>query len=78
MRHFASGHDGTSKSDTVSITAAACGETKKALLVRLQNGKEKWVPQSVIHDDSEVFNSTHTTPARLVVLGWWARKEGLG
>lgn len=74
--------------DTVTIMAVATQETAKALAIKYVVGawradrafvdvKEKWVPKSVIHDDSEVFDKTHTTPAKLVVLGWWARKEGL-
>lgn len=48
--------------------------TDRALKV-LMDGKELWVPQSVITDDSEVYGIGHT--GRLEVKGWWARKEGL-
>lgn len=76
MRHFTGSSRGKSE-DTVTVTAVAIRQSAKALLVRVGD-KEAWIPQSVIHDDSEVFDKTHTTPAKLVVHGWWARKEGLG
>lgn len=73
MRHVV----GNDREDTVVLTASAINETAKALLVRIGT-KEKWVPKSVIHDDSEVFDLTAAAQSKLVVLGWWARKEGLG
>ena len=63
--------------DKVIITAFACGGTAKALLVTIGT-KEVWIPKSVIHDDSEVYRESDTTPGKLVLKGWWARKEGLG
>jgi len=55
--------------------ATAYRETEKALLVKLETGDEKWVPKSVIHDDSEVYAKGHS--GKLVVKGWWAEKEEL-
>lgn len=53
----------------------ATKETPMALLVtNVDEEKEFWVPKSVIHDDSEVFEKGHK--GRLVVEGWFARKEG--
>jgi len=52
----------------------ALRETKLALLC-LVRGKELWVPQSQIHDDSEVYEVGGE--GKLVVKGWWAAKEGL-
>ena len=50
--------------------------TAKALLVRIPDlGRDVWVPQSVIHDDSEVYEEGGT--GELVLAEWWARKEGL-
>lgn len=51
----------------------AIHETDRALLVDI-SGEEKWVPKSVIDDDSEVYEDGHV--GRLVVAGWWAEKEG--
>ena len=43
--------------------------------MQLETGDEKWVPKSVIHDDSEIWKAGQA--GRLVVLGWWAEKEKL-
>jgi hypothetical protein len=50
-------------------------ETYKALLCAIE-GEERWVPKSVIHDDSEVYSMKNNT-GTLVVERWWAEKEGL-
>jgi hypothetical protein len=50
-------------------------ESAKALLVKLADGREVWVPKSVIHDDSEVWKEN--TSGKLVVHRWFAEKEGL-
>lgn len=47
----------------------------KALLIRLASGATHWIPKSVIHDDSEVYQEGHE--GRLVLAGWFADKEGL-
>jgi hypothetical protein len=51
-------------------------ERDKALLVVIE-GEEKWVPKSVIHDDSEVFDGDKNSTGTLIVKSWWAKKEGL-
>lgn len=52
-------------------------ETDKAILVYLEDeGEERWIPKSVIHDNSEVY-SLATSEGTLVVQTWWAEKEGL-
>lgn len=47
--------------------------TSKAVLVRIGD-KEIWIPQSVVHDDSEVFKAGDE--GKVVVLTWWAEKNG--
>lgn len=54
-------------------------ETSKAYLVRCevgpQQGREWWVPISVVHDDSEVYSDGQNMYAgRLVVKMWWYEK----
>jgi len=49
-------------------------ETEKALLVG-NDSVEFWCPKSAIHDDSEVYAQRGT--GRLVLMKWFARKEGL-
>lgn len=52
-------------------------ETERALLVKLDDEEdERWIPKSVIHDDSEVFEEGGE--GTVVVAPWWAKKEGLG
>lgn len=63
--------------DVVVIEDARCirrSASGAAVLVRV-NGKDKWIPQSVIHDDSEVYEPGGE--GKLIVRGWFARKEGL-
>ena len=36
---------------------------------------DRHIPKSVLHDDSEVYESG--TEGELVVMRWWAQKEGL-
>ena len=35
---------------------------------------EHWIPQSVIHDDSEIWR--HGDKGSLTLKVWWARKQG--
>jgi hypothetical protein len=73
------GHEG------VTIGEGECvRETDRAILVELRGPKdsfggrtvtEKWIPKSVIHDDSEVFEAD--TEGSVIVHRWWAEKEGI-
>ncbi len=49
-----------------------------ALQVELESdpGDSHWIPKSVIHDDSEVYDES-TETGELVVFNWFAEKEGL-
>jgi hypothetical protein len=59
-------------------TARAIRDTGKALLCDCEDlGRELWVPHSLIHDDSEVFDADENAEGDLVVAAWWAEKEGL-
>jgi hypothetical protein len=50
-------------------------ETAKALLCVFDDATEKWIPKSVIHDDSEVYK--WGTEGTLVVKQWFAEQEEL-
>jgi hypothetical protein len=51
--------------------------TDKAIRVILDSdGKAYWIPESVVHDDSEVFQGCDGA-GELVVKAWFAEKEGL-
>ena len=60
--------------------ARVIAESAKALKVVIEtsNGsREMWVPKSVIHDDSEVFDNVDNKDGKLVLKAWFAREEGL-
>lgn len=48
--------------------------TEKALLCRI-DGKEHWIPQGQIHDDSEVYRDGDR--GKLVISEWIATQKGL-
>lgn len=50
-------------------------ETDKALLVRMEDQTERWIPKSQIHDDSDVYRKNQD--GELKVTKWFAEKEGL-
>lgn len=59
------------------INGAVCiHETKDAILVRLADTQEFWVPKSVIHDNSEVY-SLKNSDGTLIVKEWWAESRGM-
>lgn len=67
--------DEDSDNDPVSINDVECvGASKLAIHVRI-DGALRWIPQSQVSDDSEVYALGHK--GTLVVSGWFARKEGL-
>jgi hypothetical protein len=59
----------------VSENTKALRDTDKALLVEFEDGTEKWIPKSVIEEDSEVYKIG--TSGTLVVKQWFAEKEEL-
>jgi hypothetical protein len=49
-----------------------------ALLVELEDlGDRVWIPKSVLHDDSEVFDNADNATGKVVVKQWFAEKNGL-
>lgn len=52
-------------------------DTGRALLIQLETGDERWIPSSVIHDDSPVYDSRDNSEGDVVVKRWFAEKEGL-
>lgn len=62
-------------SATVEFKNVECiRESAKAILCRV-NGREVWIPQSLVHDDSEVFAKGHQ--GKLVIPEWFAEQEGI-
>ena len=71
MRHNGRGEDATHLGEGEGIK-----ETSKAVLIRLiDRGDELWIPKSVIHDDSEVYEYGQT--GEVYVKQWWAENNGL-
>ncbi len=63
-------------SGKVSLGNGLCNhETKEAVRVVLDDRSVRWIPKSVLHDDSEVYGNGHQ--GDVVVHEWWADKEGL-
>jgi hypothetical protein len=57
--------------------AKIIASTDRAIRVILDSdGKAYWIPESVVHDDSEVFRGCDGA-GDLVVQSWWSEKEGL-
>lgn len=53
-------------------------EREKALLVSLLDlDVERWIPKSVLHDNSEVYDGEENSEGEVIVKAWWAEKEGL-
>lgn len=53
----------------------ALQDTAKGLLVRFSDGLERWIPKSVIDDDSEVYRPGDT--GTLITASWFAEKSEL-
>lgn len=61
--------------EPVEFDGAEClKETDRAILCKVGK-RELWVPQSQVHDDSEVYAKGHK--GRLVIKAWFAEQEGL-
>jgi hypothetical protein len=57
------------------------GSTTKALHVKFEPSSllgptTAWIPRSVLHDDSEVYDALSNASGNVVVEEWFARKEG--
>ena len=50
-------------------------DSGKAILVSIDGELEKWIPQSVVDDDSEIWKEGDE--GDLVVKSWFAEKEDL-
>lgn len=61
--------------EPVTIPGVTCVAATNAAILCAIGEEEKWIPQSQVHDDSEVYEKGHT--GKLVILAWFARKEGL-
>lgn len=62
--------------DTVTLDEVTSIHATEQAVLCLIDSRKVWVPQSVIHDDSEVFEAGQS--GKLVIFSWWAVREGLG
>lgn len=60
--------------EPVEIENAKCIRQTSAAILCVIGGREVWIPQSQVHDDSEVFQKNQE--GTLVVTAWFARQEG--
>jgi len=72
-------HDDYSTSGDSLGEGVVIKHTVKALLISLDDlGESRWIPRSVIHEDSEVWSpEPGEASGEVVVEHWWASKEGL-
>lgn len=59
----------------VQLSCRCIGSTDKAIKIRTVDGRETWIPQSQIHDDSEVWKQDQE--GRLVIPEFVAASRGL-
>ena len=62
------------KDEIVKLHAKCIKATPKAILVRIEGGQH-WIPQSQIHDDSEVWKEGDE--GELAITEWIATEKGL-
>jgi len=68
-------HD-DSGDDPECIGVGKClSQTEKAVRIHLDDeNTPRWIPKSVLHDDSEVYQTGDT--GKVIVKQWWAEKNG--
>lgn len=59
------------------IGRGACLRTSNLAILVCINGEDEdiWIPKSVVHDNSDVYDSVGQR-GDVVVKHWWAEKEG--
>jgi len=60
--------------DDVTVDGVSCTHATERAILCVIDGRETWIPQSVVADDSEVYKKGDS--GRLVVKGWFAAKQG--
>lgn len=62
--------------EKATIKNAKCiAASDKAIRVKMESGRQIWVPQSAIHDDSEVYKLDDF--GKLIVKPWFAEQIGV-
>lgn len=52
------------------------GDSGKVSVLFNVEGEELWIPESCIHEDSDVWCDSKESAGTLVVRAWWAKKNG--
>ncbi len=65
----------TSDGATVTIEGVRCTRASSKAILVVVDGAEHWIPQSQIHDDSEVYQLGDE--GKLVITQWIAEQKGL-
>lgn len=61
--------------ETETFSGVRCvGETERAIKCVFPSGIEEWIPKSVVHENSEVYEPD-PAEGKLVVLSWFAERE---
>lgn len=58
----------------IAHEAEVARETEKAIMVRMPDWTDLWVPKSVLHPSNEV--KEYEDIGKLVVHRWWAKEHG--
>ena len=61
--------------ELIRFDARSIRDTDLAVLVIIEEEEEVWIPKSVIHDDSDIFEADQE--GELVVPEWFAKKNSL-
>lgn len=66
------------REEWVTVNDVVCMKaTDLALLCELPDGREVWIPQSHIGDDSEVYDDSDNNRGKLVITAWLAKQKSI-
>ncbi len=60
---------------SVRLDDVVCKHSSDDAILVVIEGDEYWIPNSQVHDDSEVWRKGDE--GELVITDWWAEKKGL-
>lgn len=66
--------DDAESQEPEKLGRGVCEEERMMAVRVVLGGVHYWIPKSVLHDDSEVFQNGHV--GEVIVKHWWAEKEG--
>jgi hypothetical protein len=63
--------------ETVTFENVVCKRATDVALLVVIDGKNHWLPQSHVHDDSEVFDAKDNARGKLVLTRWICEQRDL-